>query len=148
FDGSALYEHLDPRQGEHKQWNTYVFNYGRPEVKHFLIGNALYWLEEFHVDGLRVDAVASMLYLDYGASHPGEWVPNRHGGRENLDAIAFLRDLNDRVHEKFPGAIVCAEESTSWPGVTKPTYVGGLGFDFKWNMGWMHEPLTYFPMAP
>src|SRR6266446_5440618 len=125
FDGTALYEHLDPRKGEHKQWQTYIFNYGRPEVRNFLISNALYWLDEFHVDGLRVDAVASMLYLDYGASHPGEWVPNKFGGRENLDAVTFLRELNERVHEKFPSAVVAAEESTSWPGVTKPAYVGG-----------------------
>jgi 1,4-alpha-glucan branching enzyme len=145
FDGTALFEHLDPRQGEHAHWNTYVFNYGRPEVKNFLVANALYWLGEFHVDGLRVDAVASMLYLDYGKG-PGAWVPNRFGGRENLDAIAFLRELNERVHARFPGAIVCAEESTSWPGVTRPTYLGGLGFDFKWNMGWMHDTLSYFSM--
>ena len=145
FDGTALFEHLDPRQGEHAHWNTFIFNYGRPEVKNFLVANALYWLEEFHVDGLRVDAVASMLYLDYGKSH-GQWVPNKFGGRENLDAIAFLRDLTDRVHAGFPGAIVTAEESTSWPGVTRPTYLGGLGFDFKWNMGWMHDTLSYFSM--
>ncbi len=145
FDGTALFEHLDPRQGEHAHWNTFIFNYGRPEVRNFLVANALYWLDEFHVDGLRVDAVASMLYLDYGKGH-GEWIPNRFGGRENLDAITFLRDLNDRVHARFPGAIVCAEESTSWPGVTRPTYLGGLGFDFKWNMGWMHDSLNYFSM--
>jgi 1,4-alpha-glucan branching enzyme len=148
FDGSALYEHIDPRQGEHKQWNTYVFNYGRPEVKNFLISNALYWLEEFHVDGLRVDAVASMLYLDYGADHAWEWVPNKFGGRENLDAVAFLRELCDAVHERVPGAILAAEESTSWPGVTRATYLGGLGFDLKWNMGWMHDTLAYFGFDP
>ena len=148
FDGSALYEHIDPRQGEHKQWNTYVFNYGRPEVKNFLIGNALYWLEEFHVDGLRVDAVASMLYLDYGADHAWEWVPNKFGGRENLDAVAFLRELCDAVHERVPGAVLAAEESTSWPGVTRATYLGGLGFDLKWNMGWMHDTLGYFGFDP
>jgi 1,4-alpha-glucan branching enzyme len=148
FDGSALYEHLDPRQGEHKQWNTYVFNYGRPEVKNFLIGNALYWLEEFHIDGLRVDAVASMLYLDYGASHAGEWVPNKFGGRENLEAVTFLRELCDTVHRKVPGAVLAAEESTSWPGVTRATYIGGLGFDLKWNMGWMHDTLNYFSFDP
>jgi 1,4-alpha-glucan branching enzyme len=145
FDGTALFEHLDPRQGEHAQWNTFIFNYGCPEVKNFLVANALYWMDEFHVDGLRVDAVASMLYLDYGKS-PGQWLPNRYGGRENLDAVAFLRDLTDRIHNNFPGAIVCAEESTSWPGVTRPTYLGGLGFDFKWNMGWMHDTLNYFSM--
>jgi 1,4-alpha-glucan branching enzyme len=148
FDGSALYEHVDPRQGEHKQWNTYVFNYGRPEVKNFLISNALYWLEEFHVDGLRVDAVASMLYLDYGASNTWEWVPNKFGGRENLDAVAFLRELCDAVHERVPGAVLAAEESTSWPGVTRATYLGGLGFDLKWNMGWMHDTLAYFGFDP
>ncbi len=148
FDGSALYEHIDPRQGEHKQWNTYVFNYGRPEVKNFLISNAIYWLEEFHVDGLRVDAVASMLYLDYGASNAWEWVPNKFGGRENLDAVAFLRELCDAVHERVPGAILAAEESTSWPGVTRATYLGGLGFDLKWNMGWMHDTLAYFGFDP
>ena len=148
FDGSALYEHIDPRQGEHKQWNTYVFNYGRPEVKNFLISNALYWLEEFHVDGLRVDAVASMLYLDYGASGSWDWVPNKFGGRENLDAVAFLRELCDAVHERVPGAVLAAEESTSWPGVTRATYLGGLGFDLKWNMGWMHDTLAYFGFDP
>jgi 1,4-alpha-glucan branching enzyme len=148
FDGSALYEHLDPRKGEHKHWNTFVFNYGRPEVKNFLIGNALYWIEEFHVDGIRVDAVASMLYLDYGASGPGDWVPNKFGGRENLEAVEFVRELNERIHAKFPGVIVAAEESTSWPGVTKPSYVGGLGFDLKWNMGWMHDSLAYFGFDP
>ncbi|HTJ82518.1 MAG TPA: 1,4-alpha-glucan branching protein GlgB [Polyangiaceae bacterium] len=148
FDGTPLFEHWDPRRGEHRQWETFVFDWGRPEVKNFLIASAIYWLEEFHIDGLRVDAVASMLYLDYGANHPSEWEPNVHGGRENLEAVAFLRELNDRVHERFPGAIVCAEESTSWPGVTRPTYAGGLGFDLKWNMGWMHDTLHYFSLDP
>ncbi len=148
FDGTPLYEHWDPRRGEHRQWETFVFDWGRPEVKNFLIASALYWLREFHLDGLRVDAVASMLYLDYGASGPHEWEPNVHGGRENLEAVAFLRALNDAIHERVPGAIVCAEESTAWPGVTRPTYTGGLGFDFKWTMGWMHDTLNYFALDP
>jgi 1,4-alpha-glucan branching enzyme len=148
FDGTPLFEHWDPRRGEHRQWETFVFDWGRPEVKNFLIASALYWLEEFHLDGLRVDAVASMLYLDYGASHPAEWEPNIHGGRENLEAVAFLRELSERVHEQVPGAILCAEESTAWPGVTRPTYTGGLGFDLKWNMGWMHDTLGYFALDP
>jgi 1,4-alpha-glucan branching enzyme len=148
FDGTALYEHLDPRLGEHREWNTYVFNYGRNEVKNFLIASALYWLDEFHVDGLRVDAVASMLYLDYASKGPHDWIPNRHGGRENLEAVAFLRELSDRVHERFPGVLLCAEESTTWPGVTHPTGAGGLGFDLKWNMGWMHDTLDYFKQDP
>ncbi|WP_437747903.1 1,4-alpha-glucan branching protein GlgB [Sorangium sp. So ce302] len=147
FDGTALYEHLDPRLGEHREWNTYIFNYGRHEVRNFLVANALYWLDEFHIDGLRVDAVASMLYLDY-AAQGGDWVPNRYGGRENIEAIDFIRELSNRVHERCPGAILCAEESTAWPSVTHATYVGGLGFDFKWNMGWMHDTLDFFKHEP
>ncbi len=147
FDGSALYEHLDPRLGEHPDWGTYIFNYGRHEVRNFLFANALYWLREFHVDGLRIDAVASMLYLDYSRK-VGEWVPNSHGGRENLEAVAFLRELNRVVHAEFPGACVIAEESTSWPGVSRPLYTGGLGFTFKWNMGWMHDMLAYMSKDP
>jgi len=140
FDGTALYEHEDPRLGEHRDWSTLIFNYGRREVKNFLISSALFWLEEFHLDGLRVDAVASMLYLDYSRT---DWIPNRHGGRENLEAIDFLRELNVIVHEQVPGALIMAEESTSWPQVTRPTYLGGLGFDLKWNMGWMNDTLRY-----
>jgi 1,4-alpha-glucan branching enzyme len=147
FDGTALYEHEDPRQGEHQDWGTLIFNYGRPEVRNFLVGSALSWIERFHADGLRVDAVASMLYLDYSRK-PGEWLPNRFGGRENVDAIEFLRQLNDAIHEEHPGAIVVAEESTSWGGVTRATHLGGLGFDFKWNMGWMHDTLGYFSRDP
>ncbi|MDY7104189.1 MAG: 1,4-alpha-glucan branching protein GlgB [Actinomycetota bacterium] len=147
FDGTALYEHSDPRQGEHPDWGTYVFNYGRNEVRNFLIANALYWLDEFHIDGLRVDAVASMLYLDYSREH-GEWVPNRHGGRENLEAIDFMRELNTVVHRHYPGALVVAEESTAWDGVTRPVDTGGLGFTQKWNMGWMHDTLQYFSSDP
>ncbi|WP_437874286.1 1,4-alpha-glucan branching protein GlgB [Sorangium sp. So ce513] len=147
FDGTALYEHLDPRLGEHREWNTYIFNYGRHEVRNFLVANALYWLDEFHVDGLRVDAVASMLYLDY-AAQGGDWVPNRYGGRENIEAIEFIRELSNQVHARHPGAMLCAEESTAWPSVTHATYVGGLGFDFKWNMGWMHDTLDFFKREP
>ncbi len=147
FDGTALYEHEDPRQGEHPDWGTSVFNFGRTEVKNFLLTNALWWFDRFHVDGLRVDAVASMLYLDYSRPHEG-WVPNAHGGRENLDAIAFLRELNQLVHGEHPGAVVIAEESTSWPAVSRPLYAGGLGFTFKWNMGWMHDTLAYFSRDP
>jgi 1,4-alpha-glucan branching enzyme len=147
FDGTALYEHEDPRLGEHPDWGTLVFNYGRREVANFLAANALYWLEEFHVDGLRVDAVASMLYLDY-SREDGEWLPNIYGGRENLDAVAFLKNLNEVVGAEQPGCITVAEESTAWAGVSRPTYDGGLGFHFKWNMGWMHDTLEYFKKEP
>ena len=147
FDGSALYEHLDPRKGQHPDWGTYIFNYGRNEVRNFLIANALYWFKEFHLDGLRVDAVASMLYLDYSRKE-GEWEPNIFGGRENLEAISFLKELNELTHRECPGAIMIAEESTAWPAVSHPVYAGGLGFDFKWNMGWMHDTLKYFQTDP
>jgi 1,4-alpha-glucan branching enzyme len=147
FDGTALYEHEDPRRGEHPDWGTLIFNYGRNEVRNFLIANALYWLREFHVDGLRVDAVASMLYLDY-SRQAGEWLPNREGGRENLEALDFLREMNAVVAEEVPGAFTVAEESTAWPGVTRPSAEGGLGFSFKWNMGWMHDTLRYFGREP
>ena len=147
FDGTALYEHEDPRQGEHSDWGTLIFNYGRHEVRNFLLTNALFWLESFHIDGLRVDAVASMLYLDYSRK-AGEWVPNRYGGRENLDAIDFLRELNAITHEHAPGTVTIAEESTAFPAVSRPTWVGGLGFTYKWNMGWMHDILTYVSKDP
>ena len=146
FDGTALYEHEDPRQGEHHEWGTKIFNFGRNEVKSFLISSAVFWLKEYHLDGLRVDAVASMLYLDYSRKE-GEWVPNRYGGRENLEAIEFLKRFNEQVH-LVPGAISVAEESTSFPAVSRPVYAGGLGFTFKWNMGWMHDMLDYFEKEP
>ncbi|MGH7665559.1 MAG: 1,4-alpha-glucan branching protein GlgB [Gemmatimonadaceae bacterium] len=147
FDGTALFEHEDPRLGEHPDWGTLIFNYGRNEVRNFLVANAVYWLDEFHVDGLRVDAVASMLYLDYSRK-AGEWLRNRYGGRENLEAIDFLRQMNATVHAEHPGCVTIAEESTAWPGVTKPISEGGLGFTFKWNMGWMHDTLGYFSKDP
>jgi 1,4-alpha-glucan branching enzyme len=147
FDGTALYEHEDPRRGAQPDWGTLVFNLSRNEVRNFLLANALYWLREYHADGLRVDAVASMLYLDY-SRRPGEWVPNVLGGRENLEAVSFLRELNEVVHGREPGVLVAAEESTAWPGVSRPTTGGGLGFTFKWNMGWMHDTLAYFERDP
>ncbi len=147
FDGTHLYEHADPRQGEHQDWGTLIFNYGRNEVAAFLLTNALFWLDEYHLDGMRVDAVASMLYLDY-SRQPGEWLPNEFGGRENLEAVRFLKRFNELVHLKFPGTLTIAEESTSWPMVSRPAYLGGLGFDLKWNMGWMHDILVYMTKDP
>ena len=147
FDGTHLYEHADPRQSEHRDWGTYVFNYGRHEVRSFLLSNALFWLDKYHIDGLRVDAVASMLYLDYSRG-PGEWLPNIYGGRENLEAIHFLKRFNEIVHGVYPDALTMAEESTAWPMVSHPVYLGGLGFDLKWNMGWMHDSLEFISKDP
>jgi 1,4-alpha-glucan branching enzyme len=147
FDGTNLYEHADPQQGFHPEWNTYIFNHGRYEVKEFLISSALFWLDKYHVDGLRVDAVASMLYLDY-ARKEGEWVPNQYGGRENLEAVQFIQTMNHAIYKEYPDVQIFAEESTAWPMVSKPTYVGGLGFGLKWNMGWMHDTLDYFSKDP
>ncbi len=147
FDGTPLYEHADPQRGEHPDWGTLIFDFGRPEVRNFLVANALFWCDRYHVDGLRVDAVASMLYLDY-SRNAGEWTPNVHGGRETLEAIAFLRELNERMYGRFPGVVTIAEESTAFPGITRPTYLGGIGFGFKWDLGWMHDTLAYFAEDP
>jgi 1,4-alpha-glucan branching enzyme len=147
FDGTALYEHQDPREGFHQDWNTFIYNHGRNEVRAFLIGSALFWLEKYHIDGLRVDAVASMLYRDYSRKQ-GEWVPNIYGGRENLEAISFFQELSVAMSERVPGAVMIAEESTAFPNVSRPAAEGGLGFDYKWNMGWMHDSLSYMAEEP
>ncbi len=147
FDGTPLYEHADPRRGEHPDWGTLIFDFGRREVRNFLVANAVYWLEEFHIDGLRVDAVASMLYLDY-SREAGEWTPNVLGGRENLDAVSFLQEVNATGYKRSGGIVMIAEESTAWPGVTRPVHLGGLGFGLKWNMGWMHDTLAYLAHDP
>jgi 1,4-alpha-glucan branching enzyme len=147
FDGTPLYEHADPRRGEHPDWGTLIFDFGRPEVRNFLVANAVYWLEEFHLDGLRVDAVASMLYLDYSRA-PGQWTPNVLGGRENLDAVSFLQEVNATCYKRSAGIVMIAEESTAWPGVTRPAHLGGLGFGLKWNLGWMHDTLAYLSHDP
>jgi 1,4-alpha-glucan branching enzyme len=147
FDGTHLYEHADPRQGEHQDWDTLIYNYGRNEVRAFLLSNALFWLDKYHIDGIRVDAVASMLYLDY-SREPGQWIPNKYGGRENLEAVSFIKRFNELVHQEFSDVLTFAEESTAWPMVSRPTYVGGLGFDLKWNIGWMHDMLEYMQKEP